>query len=743
MAFVSSSNNNSTNGAVNTALGVSTAGTQVNTTNIDNLSDAVICAFLASQPSSPQLINEDLELIHLDDLKGMDLRWECRAPRSQDTKHKESIRRSVPVETHASTALVSCDGLGGYDWSDQVEEGLNYALMAYTSTSSDSNVSTNSTCTKSCLETIKNLKSHNEHLAKDLKKSKLMVVGYKSSLESIEERLKFFQTNESVYLEDIKLLKVEIQMKDITIKDLRRKLEIADNCKKGLGYESYNAVPPPYIGNFMPLKPDLSYIRLDEFAVKLIVENKSSEVETKAVRKNLDALIVEEPKAVVNAVRGNVVSVVEASACWVWKPKTKVIDHVSKHNSASITLKKFDYGNPQIDLQDKGVINSGCSRGNPKEGKITAKGILRQYSVAKTPQQNRVAEKRNRTLIEAARTMLADSKLPTTFWAETVNNACYVQNRVLVVKRHNKTPYELFHDRTSALSFMKPLGRLVTILNTLDHLGKFNGIQSNGFAGTKSCDSAGQARKEKEPVKDYILLPLWTVDEDPSKGSECRDQEKDDNVYSTNNVNVASINEVNTVSENISNELLFDLNISALEDIRTFNFSSDHEDDDEEADMNNMNTTIQTLVDLPNGKRAIGTNWVFQNKKDKREVKNASTPMETQKPLLNDEDGEEVDFYIYRSMIGLLMYLTSSKPDIMFAMCACARYQVNPKVSHLHVVKRIFRYLKGQPKFGLWYLKDSLFDLVAYTDSDYAGASLDKKSTIGGSQFLRCRLISW
>ncbi|GKF01058.1 putative ribonuclease H-like domain-containing protein, partial [Tanacetum coccineum] len=113
------------------------------------------------------------------------------------------------------------------------------------------------------------------------------------------------------------------------------------------------------------------------------------------------------------------------------------------------------------------------------------------------------------------------------------------------------------------------------------------------------------------------------------------------------------------------------------------------------------------------------------------DVKTASTPMETQKPLLKDEDGEEVDVYLYRSMIGLLMYLTSSRLDIMFTVCACARYQVNPKVSHLHVVKRIFKYLKGQPKLGLWYLKDSPFDLVAYIDSDYAGASLDRKSTIG------------
>ncbi|GJZ63395.1 uncharacterized mitochondrial protein-like protein [Tanacetum coccineum] len=123
------------------------------------------------------------------------------------------------------------------------------------------------------------------------------------------------------------------------------------------------------------------------------------------------------------------------------------------------------------------------------------------------------------------------------------------------------------------------------------------------------------------------------------------------------------------------------------------------------------------------------------------EVKTASTPMETQKPLLKDEDGEEVDVHMYRLMIGSLMYLTSSRPDILFAVCACARYQVNPKVSHLHAMKRIFRYLKGQLKLGLWYLKDSPFDLVAYTDSYYAGASLDRKSTTRGKAKKSVRLM--
>nr|GEW59092.1 hypothetical protein [Tanacetum cinerariifolium] len=123
--------------------------------------------------------------------------------------------------------------------------------------------------------------------------------------------------------------------------------------------------------------------------------------------------------------------------------------------------------------------------------------------------------------------------------------------------------------------------------------------------------------------------------------------------------------------------------------------------------------------------------------------KSASTPIDTEKPLLKDPNGEDVDVHTYRLMIGSLMYLTSSRPDIMFAVYTCARFQVTPKSSHLHVVKRIFRYLKGKPHLGLWYLKDSPFDLVAFSDSDYAGASQDRKSTIEGCQFFGCKLISW
>ncbi|GJZ37931.1 putative ribonuclease H-like domain-containing protein [Tanacetum coccineum] len=125
------------------------------------------------------------------------------------------------------------------------------------------------------------------------------------------------------------------------------------------------------------------------------------------------------------------------------------------------------------------------------------------------------------------------------------------------------------------------------------------------------------------------------------------------------------------------------------------------------------------------------------------DVKSASTPTDLEKPLVQDGDAADVDEHLYRSMIGSLMYLTASRPDIMFAVCACARFQVSPKTSHLLAVKRIFRYLKGKPSLGLWYSKESLLELVTYTNSDYAGATQDRKSTTRGCQFLGNRLISW
>ncbi|GJS06008.1 ribonuclease H-like domain-containing protein [Tanacetum coccineum] len=168
----------------------------------------------------------------------------------------------------------------------------------------------------------------------------------------------------------------------------------------------------------------------------------------------------------------------------IWHRRFTWVFFLASKDETSGILKSFI---TQIEnLVDKKVKIIRCDNGTEFKNRVMSefyekKGIKREFSIARTPQQNGVAERRNRTLIEAARTMLADSKLPTIFWAEAVNTACYVQNRVLVVKPHNKTPYELFRGRTPSLSFMRPFGCHVTILNTLDHLGKFDGKSDDGF----------------------------------------------------------------------------------------------------------------------------------------------------------------------------------------------------------------------------------------------------------------------
>ena len=114
----------------------------------------------------------------------------------------------------------------------------------------------------------------------------------------------------------------------------------------------------------------------------------------------------------------------------------------------------------------------------------------------------------------------------------------------------------------------------------------------------------------------------------------------------------------------------------------------------------------------------------------------ASTPMSTATKLDEDKKGKNVDIPCYRGMIGSLLYLTSSSPDIMFATCLCARFKANPKESRLMAVKRIFRYLKGTTNLGLWYPKGTVFEAVGYTDADFAGCRVDRKSTGGSCQFL-------
>ncbi|GJY33169.1 putative ribonuclease H-like domain-containing protein [Tanacetum coccineum] len=358
-----------------------------------------------------------------------------------------------------------------------------------------------------------------------------------------------------------------------------------------------------------------------------------------------------------------------------------------------------------------------------------------------------------------------------------------------------------FNENTPNIVGSRPnwLFDIDAITKSMNYKPVIVGNQSNGNAGTKSCDDAGKAIMETVPDKDYILLQMWTDNPPISQTSKCSDvgfkPSRDDE------------KKVNVVGAKTSIELPTDPDMPELEDIV---YSDDDEDVSVKADMNNLDTCLEhggkeqaiktfkiacllafyhkknpkrnkkdekgiiiknkarlvaqwytqeegieydefgcqemlffmvkikeksyvfqppgfedpdfldsvykvekALYGLHQAPRACQDKYVTEilKKFGFTNVKTASTPMERQKPLLKDKDGKEVDIHLYRSMIGLLMYPTSSRPDIMFTVCACARYQVKPKVSHLHAVKRIFRYLKGQPKLGLWYPKDLPFDL--------------------------------
>ncbi|GKA56222.1 ribonuclease H-like domain-containing protein [Tanacetum coccineum] len=557
VAFVSSENTSSTNEVVNTAHDVSTTSSQGQASS-STYADDVMFSFFANQSNSLQLDNEDLEQIDTDDLEEIDLKWkvamltmrvkrflkrtgrnlnfngketvgltkvecynchkrghfarECRAPRNQGNRNGDTPRRVVLVETPAN-ALVVQDGIGDYDWSFQAEDDItNFALMAYTSS------------------LIKR---------EALNKSNLEIIGYQMGFESLEARIVIHQKNKAVYEEDIAFLKYDVQVKDMSFKDLKNKLEEAlkekddlklkltkfeessknltklinsqindspvnDRFKTGKGFHE---VPHPYTGNYMPSRPNLSFVGLDDSVYK----TKVSKTKTSISKTSKD--IVEKPKTIRPSA-----PIIEdwdtnSDNDSVFRPKTdqtkpkftKINFVKSDENVKSVnkenTHKQVEYPRKSLGAFDEKspfLINYQeidgefvAFGGSPKEGKITGKGKIRTgkldfediYFVKelKTPQQNRVAERKNRTLIEAARTMLVDSLLPTTFWAEAVSTAYYVQNRVLVIKPHNKTPYELLHGRPLSISFMRPFGCPVTILNTLDPLGKFDGKADEGF----------------------------------------------------------------------------------------------------------------------------------------------------------------------------------------------------------------------------------------------------------------------
>ncbi|GJX10171.1 retrovirus-related pol polyprotein from transposon TNT 1-94, partial [Tanacetum coccineum] len=567
VAFVSSENTSSTNEAVNTAHEVSTASSQGQASS-STYADDVMFSFFANQSNSPQLDNEDLEQIDTDDLEEMDLKWqvamltmrvkrflkktgrnlnfngketvgfdktkvecynchrrghfarECRAPRNQGNKNGDAPRRNAPVDTSTTNALVVQDGIGGYDWSFQAEEGItNFALMAYTSQGSSSSDSERvnhqnkfphphpkrNFVPTAVVTSVRTKYQLNTALSKALKAA---------AFQSLVLRPWFVHVTTARHTKAV--VSADVGYRENAVKSSacwiwRPTRNVIDRTSKDSG--SYMFKRFDYVdlqgrlngcSRHMTRNKSflIDYQEIDGGFVAFRGSPKGGKITGKGGLTCLFAKATIDEfnlwhrrlghinfKTKNKLVRGNLVRGLPSKL--FENDHTCVACQKGKQHKASYTkdetsgiLKTFITSiENQINHKVRIIRcdNRTEFKNNDMNQLCGMKGIKREFSVARTPQQNKVAEKKNMTLIEADRTMLADSLLPTTFWAEAVSTACYVQHRVLVTKPHNKTPYELLHGRLPSISFMIPFGCLVTILNTLDPLGKFDGKANEGF----------------------------------------------------------------------------------------------------------------------------------------------------------------------------------------------------------------------------------------------------------------------
>nr|GEU89711.1 retrovirus-related Pol polyprotein from transposon TNT 1-94 [Tanacetum cinerariifolium] len=438
-------------------------------------------------------------------------------------------------------------------------------------------------------------------------------------------------------------------------------------------------------------------------------------------------------------------------------------------------------------------------------------GISHQASSVRTPQQNGVVERRNRTLVEAAITMLIFSCVPLFLWAEVIATACYTQNSSIIHLRFNKTPYELINGRKLDISFIHVFGALCFSKNDREDIGSLmkkdkenhgdNDVtfdellamafeQSSSKPGLQSMTSgqissgldltyAPSTITTQQPTEGKLDLPFEAMYDDYIGGQPSATPRT---TLAAQNVKKAMIGPARI--ESMQEELLqfkwLDVwvLVPALDNITPLAlkwlFKNKH--DEENTVIRNKTRLVVRGYRQEEGidfEESFALNHFFKGTIDPmlfirrfdddilvvhvyvddiifgsthprmETCDPIGTPMEIKDKLDLDQNRTLVDAKKYHSMIGSLMYLTSSRPDIVHATCLCARYQAKPTEKHLKEVKRIFRYLRGTVNTGLWYTKDSGFEVTGFSDVDYAGYKDSFKSTSGGTQFLGEKLVRW
>ncbi|GJT40861.1 retrovirus-related pol polyprotein from transposon TNT 1-94 [Tanacetum coccineum] len=474
------------------------------------------------------------------------------------------------------------------------------------------------------------------------------------------------------------------------------------------------------------------------------------------------------------------------------------------------------------------------SHDDPK--KSSSPRIEHQTSTPRTPEQNGVVERRNRTLVEAARTMLSASKLPLFFWAEAIATACYTQNRSIIIPTHEKTAYHIINDRKPSIKHLHIFGCTCYLTRDGENLDKMkekgdpcilvgystqsrdiglhnenkeNAESSSRNIGNSNVHTFNQPQdSEYRWTKDH---PLTQVRGNPSKPVQTRRQLATDPEMCMFALTV-SIVEPKNIKEAMADSAWIEAMQEELHQFdrlqlraggfRIFVAYAAHKsfpiyqmdvktaflngplkeevyvaqpdgfvDPDHPDKVYRLRKALYGLKQAPRAwydelsKFLISKGFtkglqihqsprgIFINqakytleilkKHGMEKGQSIGTPMATKPKLDADLSGEPVDQTDYRSKIGSLMYLTSSRPDIVQVVCYCARYQARPTEKHLKEVKRIFRYLRGTIHMGLWYPKGSGFELTAFSDADHAGCIDTRKSTSGGTQFLGDKLVSW
>nr|GEV14610.1 retrotransposon protein, putative, unclassified [Tanacetum cinerariifolium] len=638
LAFVSSSNTDSTIESVSAAASV-----------------YAICAKM-------HLDNEDLKHIGIDDLEEMDLKWqmamlimrarrflqktgrnlgangptslgfdmskvECynchrkghfvkeyRSPKdSRRNGDAEPQMRSVPVETSTSNALVfQCDGVGRYDRSIQAEEELaNYDLMAFLSLSSFSD---NELAPSSLYDRFQPSDGYHavpSSYTRTFMPPKSDLV-FKTTPTAVE-------TDHSAFTLQLSSTKPEQDLSHTN----RPTVPIIEDSVFDSEDESETKAPhivPSFVQLVSAAVTKLKVTR-PRHAKSIVTKSNSS---TRRHLTHSPSPNVSDSSPRFTAIKAPVV--LEAKTVKVLKVGTEhnAADALTKvlpglklqhclellNNSVLFTDIECLVLSPDFKLPNESQVLLRVPRENNKSDNGTEfknndlnqfygmKGIEREFSIPRTPQQNGITERKNRTLIEAARTMLADLLLPNPFWALAVNTACYVQNRVLVTKTHNKTHYELLHGRTPSISFMRPFGCPVTILNTLDSLGKFDRKVDEGFLVGYSAFKTNLMQKKLESE---VNVSSSSSAQSRKQDDKTKKEAKGKSHVDTNTFSAAGpLNAADSPTYRKSSfieafQLPDDPDMPELEDI---NYSDDEDDVGAEADFNNLETSI-TINPIP------------------------------------------------------------------------------------------------------------------------------------------------